>query len=85
MAQSRSSSAKTGKMKSLTIIKMSWSSFTHRKTINSKKFFKKIKSSFKRWCGHCKTLAPKWEKAAELLANNPNIVIAKLDSTANEV
>lgn len=37
------------------------------------------------WCGHCKTLAPKWEKAAELLANNPNIVIAKLDSTANEV
>jgi len=37
------------------------------------------------WCGHCKSLAPKWDKAAELLAKNPNIVIAKLDSTANEV
>jgi len=37
------------------------------------------------WCGHCKTLAPKWEEAAKRLSNNPNILIAKLDSTANEV
>lgn len=37
------------------------------------------------WCGHCKTLAPKWEAAAEKLKHNKNIVIAKIDSTANEV
>jgi protein disulfide-isomerase A1 len=37
------------------------------------------------WCGHCKTLAPKWEEAAKQLSNNPNIVIAKIDSTLNEV
>ena len=36
-------------------------------------------------CGHCKTLAPKWDAAAERLKNNNNIVIAKCDSTANEI
>ncbi len=37
------------------------------------------------WCGHCKTLAPHFDEAARRLANNPNIVIAKVDSTDNEV
>lgn len=37
------------------------------------------------WCGHCKTLAPEFDKAAAQLANNPNIVLAKVDSTGNEV
>jgi len=37
------------------------------------------------WCGHCKTLAPEWDAAAETLKNNKNIVITKIDSTANEV
>ena len=37
------------------------------------------------WCGHCKTLAPHFDEAAERLANNPNILIAKVDSTENEV
>ncbi len=37
------------------------------------------------WCGHCKTLAPHYDEAAKLLANNPNIVLAKVDSTENEV
>jgi protein disulfide isomerase len=37
------------------------------------------------WCGHCKTIAPHFDEAAERLANNPNIVIAKVDSTENEV
>lgn len=37
------------------------------------------------WCGHCKTLAPEFDKAAEQLANNPNIILAKVDSTGNEV
>lgn len=38
------------------------------------------------WCGHCKTLAPIYEDLATQLAKvNPNIVLAKMDSTANEV
>ena len=37
------------------------------------------------WCGHCKTLAPHYDEAAKLLANNPNILLAKVDSTENEV
>lgn len=36
-------------------------------------------------CGHCKSLAPEWDAAAETLKGNKNIVIAKIDSTANEV
>lgn len=37
------------------------------------------------WCGHCKQLAPHFEEAASLLANNPNILLAKVDSTENEI
>lgn len=38
------------------------------------------------WCGHCKQLAPIYEKVAEhLLEKNPNIVLGKCDSTVNEV
>ena len=37
------------------------------------------------WCGHCKTLAPLFDEAARQLSNNPNIVLAKIDSTENEV
>ncbi len=37
------------------------------------------------WCGHCKHLAPHYDEAAKRLANNPNIVLAKIDSTENEV
>jgi len=37
------------------------------------------------WCGHCKTLAPKFEEAAKKLARNKNIVLAKIDATANEI
>lgn len=37
------------------------------------------------WCGHCKTLAPKYEELAEMLAGEDEIVIAKMDATANDV
>ncbi|KAL7662725.1 Protein disulfide-isomerase [[Candida] zeylanoides] len=40
------------------------------------------------WCGHCKTLAPKWEELAGIFGSNqPNadVVIAHIDHTANDV
>jgi len=37
------------------------------------------------WCGHCKSLTPIYSAVAGRLKNVPGIVIAKMDSTANEV
>ncbi|KAL0962284.1 hypothetical protein UPYG_G00338100 [Umbra pygmaea] len=37
------------------------------------------------WCGHCKSLEPKYKELAEKLYSDPNIVIAKMDATANDV
>ncbi|RDL39518.1 uncharacterized protein BP5553_03858 [Venustampulla echinocandica] len=34
------------------------------------------------WCGHCKTLAPVWEKVAHDFANEPNVLVAKVDAEA---
>lgn len=37
------------------------------------------------WCGHCKKLAPEWDLLAEKVAELENVVIAKMDATANDL
>jgi protein disulfide-isomerase A1 len=37
------------------------------------------------WCGHCKNLAPKYDKLGAEFAKTESVVIAKIDSTENDV
>ena len=36
------------------------------------------------WCGHCKSLEPKYKKLAKKLQKRDDIVVAKFDATAND-
>jgi len=33
------------------------------------------------WCGHCKSLAPKYEEVAKIFAGEKSVVVAKVDAT----
>ncbi|CAN0452508.1 unnamed protein product, partial [Scytosiphon promiscuus] len=37
------------------------------------------------WCGHCKAPAPKYDDLAAKLEGVDSVVIAKMDSTENEI
>lgn len=37
------------------------------------------------WCGHCKQLAPVWDEVAEFLSKKEDVLVAKMDSTVNEL
>jgi len=37
------------------------------------------------WCGHCKSLEPIYKDLAKSLKKEKNVVIAKIDATANDI
>ncbi|KAL4003030.1 protein disulfide isomerase family protein [Acanthocheilonema viteae] len=37
------------------------------------------------WCGHCKAFEPKYKELAVKLKNEPNLLLVKMDATANDI
>lgn len=37
------------------------------------------------WCGHCKELAPEYERAAELLSSVDSVVFAQIEASENDI
>ncbi|CAI5974315.1 unnamed protein product [Closterium sp. NIES-64] len=37
------------------------------------------------WCGHCKKLEPIYKEVGQALASDPDVIVAKMDATANDV
>merc|ERR1712080_360967 len=63
------------------------------KTLVGKNFNSVVNSSEKKslvmfyapWCGHCQTLVPIWDELGEHFKDSNDVVIAKMDSTKNEI
>merc|ERR1712083_959745 len=36
------------------------------------------------WCGHCKRLAPEYEKVGEAFSDVDSVIVAKIDATEND-
>ena len=50
--------------------------------LNSDKYV--LLEAYAPWCGHCQKLEPIYKELAEKLQSVDNVVIAKIDATANE-
>jgi len=50
--------------------------------LNNDKFV--MLEAYAPWCGHCKQLEPIYKQLGDLVKNDPDVVIAKIDATANE-
>lgn len=49
------------------------------------KFRSMITGMRTRRCGHCKTLAPAYEKVGKAFKDDPTVIVAKMDATANDI